>query len=105
MRAHPANEKLTEKYFNHLKKCYSETFRIQDDGACLAVVLGDSTRNRKLIPVLDATISIVEGIGYKLHQVNYRTTHYGLGKYAYNHRADYHGDSAKKKDAILIFMK
>lgn len=105
MRAHPANEKLTEEYFNHLRKCYTETFRIQDDGAYLAIVLGDCTRNGKLIPVLDETISIVEKIGYKLHQINYRTTHYGLGKYAYNHRADYHGDTAKKKDGILIFKK
>jgi len=105
MRAHPADEKLTEGYFNHLKGCYSETYRIQEDGAHLAIVIGDCTRLGKVVPVLDQTISIVEGIGYKLKEINHRTTHYGLGKYAYSHRADYHGDSATKKDGVLIFTK
>ncbi len=105
MKAHPANESITEKYFNHLKACYKETFKIQEKGGVLAVVIGDCTRNGQLIPVLDKTIKIIESIGYKLKEINYRTTHYGLGKYAYNHRADYHGDQEKKKDGIIIFTK
>lgn len=105
MKAHPANEKITEKYFNHLRKSYEESFRIQPKGGCLAVVIGDCTRNRKLIPVVDKTIELVESIGYKLVELNYRTTHYGLGKYAYSHRADYHGDKVEKKDGIIIFKK
>jgi hypothetical protein len=105
VKAHPATEKLTEKYFLHLEKCYKETFKIQDTGSYLAVVIGDCTRLGKLIPVIDKTIEIVKGIGYKLHELNYRTTHYGLGKYAYKHRADYHGEIEKKKDAIIIFKK
>lgn len=105
MKAHPANESITEKYFSHLKSCYAETFRIQKKGGVLAVVIGDCTRNGKLVPVLDRTIEILESIGYKLEEVNYRTTHYGLGKYAYNHRADYHGDKEEKKDGIIIFKK
>lgn len=105
MKAHPANEKITEGYFNHLKKCYEESFRIQSSGGYLAIVIGDCTRNKKLIPVVDRTIEIVESIGYKLIELNYRTTHYGLGKYAYSHRADYHGDKVEKKDGIIIFKK
>jgi len=105
MKAHPATESITEKYFNHLKRCYEETYRIQDDGAYLAVVIGDCTRNGKLVPVLDKTIELVEKIGYKLCEINYRTTHFGLGKYAYSHRADYHGDAEEKKDGIIIFRK
>jgi len=105
MKAHPANESITERYFNHLKSCYEETYRIQKKGGVLAVVIGDCTRNGKLVPVLDRTIDIVESIGYKLEEINYRTTHYGLGKYAYNHRADYHGDQEEKKDGIIIFKK
>lgn len=102
--AHPANERITESYFEHLKCCYQETYRIQREGSYLAVVIGDCTRDGKLVPVLDRTIQIVESIGYKSHEYNYRTTHYGLGKYAYKHRADYHGQ-ADKKDGILIFRK
>lgn len=105
MKAHPANESITDKYFNHLKVCYEETFKIQEKGGVLAVVIGDCTRNGQLIPVLDRCIEIVESIGYKLKEINYRTTHYGLGKYAYNHRANYHGDQEEKKDGIIIFTK
>lgn len=105
MKAHPANESITDKYFNHLKVCYEETFKIQEKGGVLAVVIGDCTRNGQLIPVIDRCIEIVESIGYKLKEINYRTTHYGLGKYAYNHRANYHGDQEEKKDGIIIFTK
>lgn len=105
MRAHPANEMVTEQYFSHLKKCYEETFKVQESEAYLAVVIGDCTRKGQLVPVLDRTIEIVKDIGYKLHEINYRTTHFGLGKYAYSHRADYHGDVEEKKDGILIFKK
>ena len=104
LKAHPATEAITQSYFEHLKKCYEEVYSIQDAGGLLAVVIGDCTRNKKLIPVLDRTIEVVEEIGYETVQVNYRTTHYGLGKYAYRHRANYHGD-AEKKDGILVFRK
>lgn len=105
MKAHPANKTVTEAYFNHLERCYLETFRIQAPGAHLAIVIGDCTRNGDLIPVLDRTIEIVEKIGYKLKEINYRTTHYGLGKYAYSHRADYHGNEKGKKDGVIVFSK
>lgn len=105
MRAHPADEKVTEQYFAHLEKCYTETYRIQDHSAYLAIVIGDCTRKGELIPVLERTIEIVKKIGYKLVAINYRTTHYGLGKYAYSHRADYHGEDAEKKDGVLLFRK
>ncbi len=105
MKAHPANENITEKYFNHLDSCYRESFKIQKKNGILAVVIGDCTRHGKLVPVINKTIKLIEGIGYKLCELNYRTTHYGLGKYAYNHRADYHGEEEEKKDAIIIFKK
>lgn len=102
--AHPASEKISDSYFNHLSLCYSETYNLQPKGGYLAIVIGDCTRNEKLIPVIKRTIEIVTEIGYTPHEYNYRTTHYGLGKYAYRHRADYHGN-ADKKDGILIFKK
>lgn len=102
--AHPASEKITDKYFNHLRECYKQTYAIQPTGSYLAIVIGDCTRNGELIPVIDKTVKLVEDIGYTLFEINYRTTHYGLGKYAYQHRADYHGD-AEKKEGIIIFRK
>lgn len=105
LKAHPADSSNTKKYFSHLSACYAETFRIQPKGGILAVVIGDCTRKGKVIPVVSETIKLVENIGYKNIEINYRTTHYGLGKYAYKHRADYHGEDAEKKDGIIIFEK
>lgn len=105
IKAHPADESVTEQYFNHLKVCYEEVFKVQESDSTLAIVIGDCTRKGKLVPVINILIGIVEKIGYELKEINYRTTHYGLGKYAYNHRADYHGDQEEKKDGILIFKK
>ncbi len=102
--AHPASDKVIDAYFKHLEQCYKETYRIQSTGGYLAIVIGDCTRNGELITVLDRMVEIVKGIGYKPYEFNYRTTHYGLGKYAYQHRADYHGD-AQKKDGILVFQR
>jgi DNA modification methylase len=102
--AHPASDKISDLYFDHLEQCYKETYRIQSPGAYLAVVIGDCTRDGILISVLDKTIDLIKKIGYTPFEFNYRSTHYGLGKYAYKHRADYHGD-AEKKDGILIFKR
>ena len=62
-------------------------------------------KEKKLIPVIEKTIELVKLVGYKLEEINYRTTHYGLGKYAYSHRADYHGKQVEKRDGIIIFKK
>jgi len=105
LKAHPASEKITQGYFEHLRKCYLEVYNLQEVGSYLVVVIGDCTRNGKVIPVIDNLVDIIENIGYKVHEINYRTTHYSLGKYAYKHRADYHGDEAEKKDGVLIFKK
>ncbi|WP_320664868.1 DNA methyltransferase [Prochlorococcus sp. MIT 1223] len=105
LKAHPANEIIQNKYFEHLKKCYEETYSIQEKDGKLAIVIGDCSRNKKHIPVINRLIDIVKLIGYELVEINYRTTHYGLGKYAYNHRADYHGNNEEKRDAIIIFKK
>jgi hypothetical protein len=103
--AHPATENNVNSYFMHLQKCYRALFEVQDKGAKLAVVIGDCTRNGKLIRVVEQSIDLVEELGYKLVQKNFRTTHYGLGKYAYKHRADYHGEDEEKRDAILVFER
>jgi len=103
--AHPATESVVEQYFRHLNQCYTQTFNAQPKGGKLAVVIGDCTRGGELIRVIDRIIDETESIGYALKEKNYRTTHYGLGKYAYAHRADYHGDTKEKRDAIVIFEK
>ncbi len=104
IRAYPASETISQQYYDHLRQTYAETFALQQTGGLLAIVIGDCTVNKKLEPVLQKTADICEQVGYNLEKVNLRTTHYGLGKYAYKFRADYHGD-AKKRDGILILRK
>lgn len=103
--AHPATEDNTSRYFDHLKTSYAVAHQLLQPGGKLAVVIGDCTRNGELIPVIATVIQICRSIGYELVEQNYRTTHYGLGKYAYKHRADYHGEDVEKKDGIIVFQK
>jgi len=105
MVAHPATENNVERYFNLLRAAYQETYLMQKPGDVLAIVIGDCTRNKKLIPVLKTVTELVSQVGYAPIATNYRTTHYGTGKYAYNTRADYHDDDSVKKDGILVFRK
>lgn len=105
IKAHPANEKITDQYFYLLKESYKNCNRLQKKGDKLAVVIGDCTRYGEIIKVIDRLIIDVEKIGYKLLEINYRTTHYGAGKYAYSDRADYHSEEEQKRDGIIVFTK
>lgn len=104
LKAWPAKDRLIEDYYAGLARCYKEVFDILEPGGKLAIVIGDCTIQRELEPVLEKCVSLVENIGFHMSKINYRTTHYGLGKYAYSHRADYHGD-AEKRDAVVYFKK
>lgn len=105
IKAHPANEKITEQYFKLLNESYKNCNRLQKKGDKLAVVIGDCTRYGEIIKVIERLIIDVEKIGYKLIEINYRTTHYGAGKYAYSDRADYHSEKEQKRDGIIVFTK
>lgn len=73
-------------------------------GGVFAVVVGDATIHGRLEPVHQHIWTGLKEIGLIPIEVWLRTTHYGIGKYAYSHRADYHGE-AEKKDAILFLRK
>lgn len=42
---------------------------------------------------------------YARNRVTYRSTAYGMGRYAYRHRADYTDKENGKQDAIIFFKK
>jgi hypothetical protein len=92
-------------YYEKLRQAYENTYDIQPKGGTCAIVVGDCKIKSKVEPVHKNLIEIVTSIGYVLKSVNYRETHYATGKYSYDFRADYHGESAEKRDAILIFGK
>lgn len=103
LKSWPAKDNLINSYYEGLKESYEIVHRLQVQGNKLAIVIGDCTINKVLEPVHKKLIGIVEKIGYKLIELNYRTTSYSTGKYAYKNRADY--ESSEKRDAIMIFEK
>ncbi|HEV7527619.1 MAG TPA: hypothetical protein VGO29_01850 [Solirubrobacteraceae bacterium] len=105
-RAWPAtDEALLAKYYVDFTAALGAASEVAAPSAHIAVVIGDATIRGRLEAVHVVMWEALEGLGLSPLEVWFRTTHYGIGKYAYSHRADYHGDDAEKKDAILIFEK
>jgi len=104
--AHPAtNSALVTRYYDDFRRTIVAASAAASPCARIAVVIGDATIRGEVEPVHARAWQIMQRIGLKPIEVWFRTTHYGIGKYAYKHRADYHGDETEKKDAILFFEK
>lgn len=99
------NQKVFATYFEDQKTILGESHSMLVNGGVCAVVIGDATMKGELIPVHKIVAEMGVDIGFKLEKILYRTTSYGVGKYAYRHRADYHNDKNGKKDGVLIFRK
>jgi hypothetical protein len=105
-KAWPAtDDALLARYYDDFAKALSVAASVAAPAARVALVIGDATIRRRLEAVHLFAWRILEEIGLSPVEIWFRTTHYGIGKYAYSHRADYHGEDAEKKDAILIFQK
>lgn len=94
-----------DAYYGKLETAYAQTYALQPSGGICAVVIGDCKIKSHIEAVHLKMIPIMERIGYRFVRVNYRETHYATGKYSYDFRADYHGEAAEKKDAIVVFEK
>jgi hypothetical protein len=106
IRSYPANQdKLVNNYFEYNKEAYKIMYNNLKKGGYCCVVIGDCTVRKELFSVHKTFIKILEEIGFTVDKVVYRSTHYGLGKYAYQHKADYHENENSKKDAIIFFKK
>jgi DNA modification methylase len=106
IRAWPATEqRIFDAYFEDQRKMLAEAFNVLVKGGRCCVVIGDATIRKRLIPVVTLVGDIGQDVGFTLERIIYRTTHYGVGKYAYNYRADYHSDEDGKKDGILVFRR
>lgn len=104
-KAWPAtDERVLASYYSNLRETWSASTAALESGGHLAVVVGDATIRGELEPVHRQVADQLNSLGLVPAETWFRTTHYGIGKYAYAHRADYHG-AASKKDAILIFRK
>lgn len=104
-RAWPAtNAAVLDQYYVDLRAAIRAAASTLCNDGVMALVIGDATIRGRLEPVHLKAWEIMEGVGLEPQEIWFRTTHYGIGKYAYSHRADYHGQ-AEKKDAILFFRK
>lgn len=104
-KAWPATDtKIVRGYYEAIALATQRAHEQLVSGGTLAVVVGDATIHGVLEPVHTKIWDDAERLGFTPSEIWYRTTHYGVGKYAYSHRADYHGD-AEKKDAIMFFSK
>ena len=106
IRSYPANkDSFVNKYFAHNLKAYQIMFDCLRPGGYCCVVIGDCTIHKELFSVHKMLIHGMEKIGYAVDKVTYRSTAYGMGRYAYQHRADYTDSENGKQDAIIFFRK
>jgi DNA methylase len=99
------SQELLVDYFHLNRNVYRKVFDVLTPGGRCCIVIGDATVHKRLIRTHKIFARMCEDIGFQLERIIYRTTHYGTGKYAYNHRADYHSEEEGKKDATLILRK
>lgn len=106
IKSYPASSpENIEKYFLHNRKVYETVFKNLRAGGYCCIVVGDCTLRGNLFEVHKAFISMLEDIGFVTDKIAYRSTAYGIGQYAYRHRADYNEDTGRKKDGVLFFRK
>jgi hypothetical protein len=104
-RAWPATSAAVKRrYYEDLWSVAKNAVASLADGGVLAVVVGDATIRRVLEPVHRTIWDHLADSGLEAVEIWFRTTHYGMGKYAYRHRADYHG-AAEKRDAVMFFRR
>lgn len=106
IRSYPvSNDKIIFNYFEHNYKAYQTVYdNLKKNGYC-CIVIGDCTVKGELFSVHKAFITMMQEIGFSLEKIAYRSTSYGMGRYAYNFRADYSGNNNSKQDAVLFFKK
>ena len=106
VRSYPATkDSFVNNYFAHNLKAYQIIFNCLRSGGYCCVVIGDCTINKQLFSVHKMLIHGMEEIGFVVEKVTYRSTAYGMGRYAYRHRADYTDKEDGKQDAIIFFRK
>ena len=106
IRSYPAtNDAFINNYFEHNIKAYKIIYDNLKPGGYCCIVIGDCTINKELFSVHKMIIRAMEEIGFSVDKITYRSTAYGMGRYAYRHKADYNDKDGGKQDAIIFFKK
>ena len=106
IKSYPVNNDIAiERYFKHNYNAYQTIYDNLKDGGYCCIVIGDCTVKGELFSVHKSFITMMQEIGFRLTKLAYRSTNYGMGRYAYSFRADYSENKNRKQDAILFFEK
>lgn len=106
IKSYPVNsDAAIERYFQHNYRAYQIVYNNLRDGGYCCIVIGDCTVKNELFSVHKSFITMMQEIGFELVKLAYRSTSYGMGRYAYSFRADYSENENSKQDAILFFKK
>ena len=106
IRSYPAtSDSFINNYFKHNFDAYKIIFDCLRPGGYCCVVIGDCTIKKELFSVHKMFIHGIENIGFVVERVTYRSTAYGVGRYAYRFKADYTDKEDGKQDAIIFFKK
>ena len=100
-----SSDESINRYFEHNYRVYKTAFDALKPGGICCIVIGDCTVKKELFSVHKTFIKMLEEIGFTLEKMAYRSTAYGMGRYAYSFRADYSDTKEGKQDAILFFKK
>jgi DNA modification methylase len=102
-KAWPAtDENLKRQYYEDFGAAMKAAIANLSSGGVAAVVVGDATIRGELEPVHRIFWRFLSDFLDPI-EIWFRTTHYGIGKYAYRDRADYHGAVERKRDVIMFF--
>lgn len=106
IKSYPANSaENIANYFKHNEIIYKNVYKKLRRGGYCCIVIGDCTLQGELFEVHKTFVAMLENIGFVTDKIAYRSTSYGVGQYAYKHRADYNEDAGRKKDGVLFFKK
>lgn len=106
IRSYPAKtDSFVNSYIDHNIEAYRIMYDLLKPSGYCCVVIGDCTIDKELFSVHKIFIKAMEDIGFTVEKITYRSTSYGMGRYAYRHRADYNDKKGGKKDAIIFFRK
>lgn len=106
IRSYPAAKAgFINDYFERNLRASGIVYDCLKPGGFCCMVIGDCTIKQELFPVHKLFIRGLEGLGYDIDRVIYRSTSYGTGRYAYSRRANYTDSPGGKQDVIIFARK
>lgn len=95
-----------ETYLKAMRSVYSECYKVLQPSGLLILILKNFIRNRKIVPLTDYTIKIVEEIGFKpKERLLFKLPHHSYYRILYKKRYPDVDTTGINFEHILIFKK